>query len=303
MFLFLLGLSLLGVATALVVRAVTRPDLKAAESLAQIAAYGFKAEDAPGEAPRFGARGAVDSLAGRIGTGLAARFPAAEEGIRAQLLGAGLYTTQPATFLGYRALASACGGLALLWLAGAGEHSGGMVLLATIFGAFAGWVLPQSVLRRKAQHRLGQVDIALPELIDLLVVTVEAGLGFSRSMQVAASNLHGPLGDELRLAVQEQRMGLASTEALSSILRRCDTPSMRSFVRSVIQGETLGVSMGTIMRNLATEMRKRRRASAEERAQKAPVKMLFPLVFLIFPPIFIILLYPAIYNFGQSFGA
>jgi tight adherence protein C len=217
-------------------------------------------------------------------------------------MGAGLYTLQPAVFLGYRALGSACGGLALMWLAGAGGHSGGTVLFATVFGAFAGWVLPQTIVRKKAEHRLGQIEIALPELIDLLVVTVEAGLGFSRSMQVAAGKLQGPLGDELRLAVQEQRMGLASTEALSSILKRCDTPSMRSFVRSVIQGETLGVSMGTIMRNLATEMRKRRRASAEERAQKAPVKMLFPLVFLIFPPIFIILLYPAVYNFGQSFG-
>jgi tight adherence protein C len=75
---------------------------------------------------------------------------------------------------------------------------------------------------------------------------------------------------------------------------------MRSFVRSVIQGETLGVSIGNIMRNLAIEMRKRRRAAAEERAQKAPLKMLFPLVFLIFPPMFIVLLYPALQAFGQS---
>ena len=88
-------------------------------------------------------------------------------------------------------------------------------------------------------------------------------------------------------------MGLATNEALANMLARADTPGMRSFVRSVIQGETLGVSIGQIMRNLAVEMRKRRRAIAEERAQKAPIKILFPLVFLIFPAMFVILLAPA----------
>src|SRR5919204_669865 len=121
-----------------------------------------------------------------------------------------------------------------------------------------------------------------------------------RSASAPAST--GSLSDEVRLALQEQRMGLATNEALSGMLSRCDTPSMRSFVRSVIQGETLGVSIGNIMRNLATEMRKRRRAAAEERAQKAPIKMLFPLIFLIFPPMFIVLLYPAVQSFGQSFA-
>ena len=97
-------------------------------------------------------------------------------------------------------------------------------------------------------------------------------------------------------------MGLSTEEALSNLAARCDTPSMRSFVRSVLQGERLGVSIGSIMRNLAIEMRKTRRQTAEERAQKAPIKILFPLVFLIFPPIFIVLLYPAIHSFGQAFG-
>ncbi len=77
---------------------------------------------------------------------------------------------------------------------------------------------------------------------------------------------------------------------------------MRSFVRSILQGETLGVSMGTIMRNLATETRKRRRQTAEERAHKAPIKMLFPLILLMFPSLFIVLLYPALYTFIQTFG-
>jgi tight adherence protein C len=87
------------------------------------------------------------------------------------------------------------------------------------------------------------------------------------------------------------------------MLSRADTPGMRTFVRSVLQGETLGTSTGQIMRNLAIEMRKRRRSAAEERAQKAPIKILFPLVFLIFPAMFIVLLGPAFYSIGKIFGA
>ena len=96
-------------------------------------------------------------------------------------------------------------------------------------------------------------------------------------------------------------MGLSTEEALRNMMARAETPSVRSFVRAVTQGETLGVSIGDIMRSLATEMRKRRKAAAEERAQKAPIKILFPLVFLIFPAIFLILLGPAIFNFLDAF--
>ena len=97
-------------------------------------------------------------------------------------------------------------------------------------------------------------------------------------------------------------MGLTMNDALEGMLRRCETPSLRTFVRSVIQGESLGVSTGQIMRNLALEMRKRRRAMAEERAQKAPVKMLFPLIFLIFPAMFVIILGPALFAFFDAIG-
>jgi tight adherence protein C len=134
------------------------------------------------------------------------------------------------------------------------------------------------------------------------VVTVEAGLGFNGSLRVAAERFHGPLRDELRLTLQEQRLGLPTNVALTNLLERCETPSMRSFVRSVLQGENLGVSIGQIMRNLGVEMRKRRRQYAEERAQKAPVKMLFPLIFLLLPALFIVLLFPALYTFLQTFG-
>jgi tight adherence protein C len=143
------------------------------------------------------------------------------------------------------------------------------------------------------------MDRQLPDMIDLLVVTIEAGLGILASMRVASETLPDPLGQELRLTLQEQRMGLSVGEALESLGRRADCPNMRIFVRSLTQGEKLGVSMGTTMRNLATEMRKRRKAAAEERAQKMPIKMLFPLLFFIFPAIFIVLLVPAFIQIGD----
>jgi tight adherence protein C len=133
-------------------------------------------------------------------------------------------------------------------------------------------------------------------LIDLLLATIEAGLGFAGSLQLVADRFDGPLGQELRLTLHEQSMGLSTERALSNLLERCDTPSVRAFVRAISQGESLGVSIGAMMRNLARETRKRRRQAANEKVQKAPVKMLFPLVFMIFPALLIVLLYPAIHQ-------
>ena len=94
-------------------------------------------------------------------------------------------------------------------------------------------------------------------------------------------------------------MGLSTSQTLENLLVRADTEGMRMFVRSIIQGETLGISIGQVMRNLSLEMRKRRKAAAEERAQKAPIKMVFPLVLLIFPAMFAILIMPALINISR----
>jgi tight adherence protein C len=158
------------------------------------------------------------------------------------------------------------------------------------------------LVRRRARLRLERIDDAMPELIDLLVTMVEGGVGFSAALHLAANRLRGPLGDELRLAVQEQNMVLGTAQALTNLVARAPTPATRSFVRSLIQGETLGVSIGKIMRDLALEMRKRRRQVAEERAQKAPTKILFPLIFLIFPAMFVVILGPAVVQVMHALG-
>jgi len=117
---------------------------------------------------------------------------------------------------------------------------------------------------------------------------------FTASLHMAAERLDGPLGVELRLTLQEQRMGLTPVQALENMVTRCPTPAVESFTRAMVQGSLLGVSIGAILRSLAVEMRKRRRAAVEQQAQKAPIKMLFPLVFMIFPAMFIVILGPAV---------
>jgi tight adherence protein C len=219
-----------------------------------------------------------------------------------ELASAGFYRISPDAFHGYRALAAVTvPALLMLEIIASGKSPALGVALAAVAAVFC-WVLFGAFVRHRSEMRLRGVDRELPELIDVLIATIEAGLGFAGSLQLVAGRFEGPLGSELRLALQEQQMGLSTNQALGNILQRSDTPAMRSFVRAVVQGETLGVSIGTMMRNLAIEMRTRRRQGAQERVQKAPLKMLFPLIFLIFPAMLIVLLYPAIHELLAGFS-
>jgi tight adherence protein C len=299
--LLLFGLFFVAVCVVGLVRLITAPRARAIQRLAEIEAYGSSARptfDTTGLGVET-SRGGLSDLAGRIGGFVVRRFGRVREAhLRAELMAAGMYAVSPRTLLGYRVLAAVLLPSLILVL---GSASALAIVLALVTVGL-GWMLPLIVVRRRARRRIDQIDRGLPDLVDLLVVTVEAGLGFSGSLRVAANQFAGPLSDELRLTLQEQAMGLSMSDALVRLLHRADTPSMRSFVRSVIQGESLGVSTGTIMRTIAVEMRKRRRKAAEERAQKAPIKLLFPLVFLIFPTMFIVLLLPAVFSLHNLFA-
>ena len=292
--LLLIGIALTGIGAALIARAVVNPSVRAAAPAAQIQRYGFTRSRK--ERPKADIGGLVDRAADSVGERFVGRYGGGDE-IRRQLVAAGMYRITASKFFGYRILATAGLPLIWIWFSITTSRSGLVALVGTAACAFLGWVMPLRIVKDRGKRRLSEIDYELPELIDLLVVTVEAGLGFVGSLQMASTRLMGPLGDELRLTLQEQSMGLSINEALTNTMARCDTPSMRSFVRSIVQGETLGVSIGQIMRDLATEMRRRRRANAEERAQKAPIKILFPLVFLIFPAMFVVLLGPALVQF------
>jgi tight adherence protein C len=297
--LLLLGLCSFGLMIVLVFRAVTVDHVSTRDHVADIEAYGFSAD--ADEVPPTALRERADAFAGMVGDILVRRFRSLSEAdIRTQLRSAGVYRLTARKFIGYRVLATIALPLLWAWLGAAGNMSGGRTFLGIVGGAALGWFGPVVLLKRRIRFRLEQIDYDMPELIDVLVTTVEAGVGLSGSLELAARRLKGPLGDELRLATQEQAMGLATNETLTNLLERADTPAVRSFVRAVLQGETLGVSIGKIMRDLALEMRKRRRQAAEERAQKAPTKMLFPLIFLIFPAMFVVLLGPALLQLTQS---
>ena len=298
----ILGLLLMAGAVALLLQGWRFSQSRTTETLEQIGAYGFSAERQLEAAPANQATGGVARIADRVGSVAPGILTGGQGSIREQLMAAGLYKTSPRMVVGYRILLGVGLPLGWLWLAAAAGFPFAMVALGVVFLAIVGWILPMLVLNRRARERTVAIDYELPELIDLLVVTLEAGVSFIASLQMAAERLAGPLGVELRITLQEQRMGLTTNEALKGMLGRADTPGMRTFVRSVLQGETLGTSTGQIMRNLAIEMRKRRRSAAEERAQKAPIKILFPLVFLIFPAMFIVLLGPVAYSIGKIFG-
>jgi tight adherence protein C len=268
----------------------------------QIQTYGYVAETTGGEA-ESGARRPIDSVAGRLGDWVARRSNRFSEArIREKLIAAGMYDTTPRKILGYQVLTAIAFSLLVLWLVPA---MGGSIIFAAVLAVAAGiggWFAPTYYVELKRRKRMELIDKQMPNMIDLLVVTIEAGLGILASMRVASESMADPLGQELRLTLQEQRMGLSVTQAIESLGRRADAQNMRIFVRSITQGERLGVSIATTMRNLSLEMRKRRRAMAEERAQKMPIKMLFPLIFFIFPALFIVILTPMIINIVDALG-
>jgi tight adherence protein C len=289
----LLALLLFATGVALIARGVIASRLRTVDTLGQIGHYGF-AGGLELE-PSTGLRGFFDSAASGLGVLLTERLNIVNETrLRKNLIAAGMYRTTPREVVGYSLLAAF--GLPALgvWLCVAGGASPTVTILAAVFLGVIGWVAPGFIIQQRAEGRLYRIDRAMPELIDLLVVTVEAGLSLSAALQLAGDRMRGALGEELRIVLQEQRMGLTPVQALENMVGRCPTPAVESFARAMMQGQALGVSVGQILRSLAVEMRKRRRAHAEQQAQKAPIKMLFPLVFMIFPAMLIVILGPAV---------
>ena len=300
----IVGLILLAVSVVLLIRAIATPLGGSHEVVNQIGAYGFRGFVSRDDRAETASRTSFAELPTALGTWFGRRFGSRHDAeVRRRLVAAGWYSTTPTALTGYRLIGTVTVTFGFLALAALSGLSTVIYVLGIVIAALFGWALPSIILGRKTKQRQHEIDRELPELIDLLVVTVEAGIGFNGSLRLAAEELEGPLAQELRLTLQEQSMGLATTEALDNLAYRVDTPGVRAFVRGISQGETLGVSISQILRNLASEMRKKRRAAAEELAQKAPVKMLFPLIFLIFPAIFVVLLLPALLQISKSLGS
>jgi tight adherence protein C len=240
--------------------------------------------------------------AGRI-AGLMLRFDRTQtlEQLQQRLLAAGMRNVTPSSFLA--AKGTLAGGGALLglvfWIASGAGLRGFLLTLALAAGGF---IAPGYVVGIRARRRRDQVESLLPDALDLLAVSVEAGLGFDAAISKLTEHMEGPLIEELSLALGEMRVGESRQVALRRLSERVDSTELSAFVRAIIQADQLGISLGKILRIQAVESRLKRQAAAEEKAMKAPIKMLFPTVVFIFPAMFIVILGPAFINLGKLFG-
>ncbi|MBI3741248.1 MAG: type II secretion system F family protein, partial [Chloroflexi bacterium] len=209
-----------------------------------------------------------------------------------------------ADFLGVRGLAAVIvGGLVILPLF-AFKSPVANLLLFGVIAAILGFYLPIFWLNIKIGGRQHQIQRALPDALDLLTVSVEAGLGFDAAMVKVIEKSDTELSHEFARVIQEIRVGKLRREALRDMTERIGVPDVSNFIAAVIQADQLGVSLAKVLRIQSEQMRVKRRQRAEELAAQAPVKMMFPLVFLVFPSIMIVLLGPSVLIFmGQGFGA
>jgi tight adherence protein C len=174
------------------------------------------------------------------------------------------------------------------------------ILIGGVIGTF-GFIIPNIWLDRKVKSRRKEITKSLPDAIDLLTISVESGLGFDPAMQRVAEKWDNALTREFARVLSEMRIGKTKREALREMAIRADEDGLTTFVSSVIQADTLGVPITQVLRIQSEAMRVRRRQRAEELAQKAPLKMLFPMVFLIFPALYVVILGPAVPQIVDAF--
>jgi tight adherence protein C len=246
----------------------------------------------------FNERALVPLKSGLARAALRVTPRASIESVSLKLARAGLARkVSPTGFLAMKA-ALAVGGFFVAQLA-TGLTSKG-VLLGLVF-AGAAFMFPDIFLTYKTRSRKEALSAELPDALDLLAVSVEAGLGFDAAVSKLNEHMDGTLAEEFTLALGEVRIGESRQKALQKMAQRVDTPEFSAFVRAVIQADQLGISLGRILKVQAEDSRTRRQLAAEEKAQKAPIKMLFPTVFFIFPALFIVVLGPALLNLGEIF--
>jgi tight adherence protein C len=175
-----------------------------------------------------------------------------------------------------------------------GLIAGGLLAAVLAYG-------PDAILNRRVEERQHDIRTKLPDVLDLLVISVEAGLGFEQALDRTVSSVPGALTQEFARMLGEVRAGASRADAMRSMEKRTDVPELRSFVLAILQADAFGVSIGRVLRAQADEMRIKRRQMAQEKAQKAPVKMMIPMVFCVFPALFVVVIGPAIINITQSF--
>jgi len=293
----LLALAFLPLALAvfLVGEVATAPQRRRSLALRRAASYGVRRAQPANVLPRFSER-VVAPAVERLAT-LALRLnpKASADAIGGRLIAAGVsQRISTSQFLALKSglalggvIAGAAFGAVLAPVAG--------VVFVPLLGA-VGFIGPDLILTVRIKARRERIRSELPDALDLLAVSVEAGLGLDGAIAKLTEHMDGALVDEFALTLGEMRIGESRSEALKKLAERVPAPEVSAFVRSVIQAEQLGISLGRILRVQAADSRLRRQAAAEERAMKAPIKMLFPTALFIFPAMFVAILGPAFLN-------
>jgi len=224
------------------------------------------------------------------------------EQVATKLLQAGLARSlSPQAYLAMKAGLAALGLLFALILTASGALPFLLGLALAAGFAALGFIGPEFVVNGRIRTRKDDMKGELPDVLDLLCVCVEAGLGFDQALVKLNERMSGPLVDEFSLVLHEMRIGQSRSAALKNLAERVDSPEVSQFSRAIVQADQLGISLSRILRVQSQDMRLRRQLSAEEKAMKAPVKMLFPTVLFIFPAMFIVALGPAMLNLMKTF--
>ncbi len=204
--------------------------------------------------------------------------------------------------LGLKVLALALfGGLGFLYLLGAGWSFYRVVFATGLVAAF-GYVLPNVLLYNAGQKREKLMRNALPDAMDLLTISVEAGLGFDSAVSRVAKNGDGPLNQEFARLLQEMQLGVGRVDAMRAMAERTSLQDLKSFCSAMIQADSLGIPVARVLRIQSQEMRTKRRQRAEEKAQQVPVRIMIPLVLFILPCLFIVILGPAGIQMADTFS-
>lgn len=194
-------------------------------------------------------------------------------------------------------------GAAAVFTVSRGAHKGlGISMLASFAGGLLSSFLPDLVVQARASERRHKIVRELPDMLDMLTISVEAGLGFDQAVSRYVRHSRGPLGKEFGIALMEVQAGKSRREALRSMAERADVQELRTFVMAIVQADVFGVSVSDVLRSQSHEMRVKRRQHAEEMAQKAPAKMAFPLIVCVLPATIIVVITPAVIGLMQLFA-
>jgi tight adherence protein C len=288
----LLAMLMLGLAVFVVGEVATTPQRRRHVALKRAAAYGAARHKDEAQVERFKDRVLVPAVDRLAALALRINPKASSDAIAARLVSAGLTSRVTSSqFLAVKSGAAIVAApVAALFGVAAGPVGG--VLMAPVLAGF-GFFVPELFLSMKIRSRRERIRAELPDALDLLAVSVEAGLGLDGAIAKLTEHMDGSLVEEFALTLREMRIGEARQDALKKMAERVPAPEIAAFVRSVLQADQLGISLGRILRVQAADSRLRRQAAAEERAMKAPIKMLFPTALFIFPSMFLVVLGPA----------